>query len=138
VPRRHDFGGQLAVVTPEEAMGGRFDGAGLSPGFGVLYLSGYTATSPRREGCGGYFGEEPEHVLEVRSEMPVKLVILESDGAVVLGVSGPDGSLSCWEEDSLSNANVALSQRYAPGRYEVWVGPRNPQTLATYRLALSE
>ena len=135
---RQDFQEQSAVVSPHDEEGGRFDGASVSPGFGILYLHGYTSEVAGRLACGGYFGEEPEHVLEVNYAMQVKLVLHTDDEGLVMGVKGPDGVLSCWDEGSLSNANVSLTREFAPGRHEVWVGSARRDTSSAYRLVLSE
>lgn len=135
--REPTFDDQLAVMSPHDEGGGRFDGARISPGFGVLYLNGYTATEPEDPRCGGYFGEEPEHVLEVDSSMTIKLVV-HSDDDLALAVRSPDGEWRCWDDESRSNANVSLEAAYLPGSYEVWVGPRRAQTHASYRLVISE
>ena len=131
------FEQQLAVISPHDEPGGRFDGAQVSPGFGILYINGYTSETASAEGCGGFFGEEPEHVLEVDFTMDLKLVIQSSDD-LVLSVVGPDGSMTCWDQASLSNANVSLAQRYEQGRYDVFVGPTEWHTTSAYRLVLSE
>jgi hypothetical protein len=131
------FGEQGAVVSPHDEPGGRFDGARVSPGFGVLYLHGYTNEAVDQPACGGYFAEEPEHVLEVTHHVHLKLVINAEPG-LVMGVKGPDGTLQCADEPGPMNANVALTADFDPGRYEVWVGEHQRHTSAGYRLVLSE
>ena len=131
------FSPQLAVASPHDEPGGYFDGASLSPGFGVLYLNGYTQEGAQNDGCGGFFGDEPEHLLEVGYAMNLKLVVQSLEG-LVLGVQSPDGVLNCWDEDSSSNLNVSLEQHYQPGVYRVWVGSTEQATSHAYRLVLSE
>ena len=131
------FGQQIAIVSPHDEAGGRFDGARVSPGFGILYRNGYTDEAATNENCGGFFGREAEHIIEVDYAMSLKLVA-QSESAVVLGVVDPDGSLTCWDEDSISNANVSLERAYMPGQYEVWVGSTERHTSVAYRLVLSE
>ena len=131
------FRPQLAVPSPHDEPGGYFDGASLSPGFGVLYMNGYTREGALDGACGGFFGEEPEHLLEIGYSMRVKLVV-QSTEALVLGVRSADGTLSCWDDESLSNQNVSLSQHFDPGVYGVWVGSTEQATSSAYRLVLSE
>ena len=131
------FSPQLAVASPHDEPGGQFDGASLSPGFGVLYINGYTQEGAQNDGCGGFFGDEPEHLLEVGFAMSLKLVVQSSE-ELVLGVQSPDGTLACWDEESLSNLNVSLEQHYQPGLYQVWVGSSEQATSHAYRLVLSE
>ena len=135
---RPSFEEQSAAVSPHDEEGGRFDGASVSPGFGILYLHGYTTEAAGHLVCGGYFGEEPEHVLELGYAMQVKLVLHTDDEGLVMGVKGPDGALSCWDEDSRSNANVSLTRDFSPGRHEVWVGSARRDSSSAYRLVLSE
>ncbi|MBN1947080.1 MAG: hypothetical protein JW797_15500 [Bradymonadales bacterium] len=137
VARSNTFSEQLAIVSPHDESGGRFDGVRLSPGFGVLYRHGYSDETADWEACGGFFGSEPEHILEVSQSMAFKLVV-QSDFDLVLGVIDPEGELTCWDDASISNANVSLSHRYEPGRYEVRVGSSLQQTTHSYRLVLSE
>ena len=131
------FERQLAVNSPHDEPGGRFDGASVSPGVGVLYLNGYTDELSADEACGGYFGEAAEHILEVRFSMNLKLVVQSSDD-LVLAVTNPDGTLTCWDATSSSNENVSLDQHFEPGRYDIFVGPTRLQTTSAYRLVLSE
>jgi hypothetical protein len=64
--------------------------------------------------------------------------VVQSESQLVLGVKSPDGTTTCWDEDSIANANVSLEYQFEPGRYEVWVGSREAESTHTYRLVLSE
>ncbi len=132
------FEDQLAIVSPQDEPEGRFHGARLSPGFGILYINGYTDERVTNEACGGYLGDRPEHVIELDYPMSLKLVLQSgASDELVLAVSGPDGAMTCWEP-SAANQNVSLTTQYGPGSYSVWVGPRVPMTSSAYRLVLSE
>lgn len=133
---RH-FGTQLAFVSPHDEPGGRFDGARLSPGVGILYLNGYTREVSQNEACGGFLADEPEHILEVGYAMSLKLVA-ESEHEIVMALKGEAGDLICWDADSQSNANVSLTTDLQPGTYNVWVGSTRAATSSAYRLVLSE
>jgi len=131
------FGTQLAFISPHDEPGGRFDGARLSPGVGILYLNGYTGEVTHHEACGGFLAEEPEHVLEVGYAMSLKLVA-QSEHEIVLALKGEDGELICWDAESGSNENVSLATQLQPGVYQVWVGSTRAATSSAYRLVLSE
>jgi hypothetical protein len=131
------FGEQTSILSPHDEMGGRFDGARVSTGFGVLYRNGYTDELAEREGCGGFLGQEPEHVIELEQAMNLKIVV-QASSDMVLAVVDPDGQVTCWDENSISNDNVSLERQFSPGRYEVWVGSQQRHTAHAYRLVLSE
>lgn len=134
---RPELGSQIAITSPHDEDGGRFDGARLSPGFGILYRNGFTSENVAEPGCGGYFADEPEHVLEIGYAMRLKIVV-QSTAPLVMRVRSPDGVQHCWDADSASNENVALTLQFSPGHYLVWVGSEQQQTSTAYRLVLSE
>lgn len=131
------FGSQVAVVSERDEPAGRFDGARLSPGFGMLYINGFTGEATDEPACGGFFSAEPQHILEIGYAMHIKMVLQAAD-AVALAVRSENGQLTCWDDDSLVNENVSLSYDYSPGRYEVLVGSVTNESTVAYRLVLSE
>lgn len=131
------FGVGTAIITPRDEAGGRFDGARLSSGFGILYLNGFTSGQTTQTACEGYVTEEPEHLIEVSYAMRFKLE-LHSEEDLVLAVLDPDGTWICGDEPSAINANVALTREFEPGTYEIWVGERRENTSTAYRLIFSE
>lgn len=138
LPRRTGaFGSQLAVISPHDEPGGRFDGARLSPGFGVLFINGYTPTEASLVQCEGYFGDGPDHILEVSNAMSFKVVI-HSEDDLLLAVRGPDNNTICGEPPSEINQNTSLTRDYQPGLYEIWIGSPREYTSNAYRLVISE
>jgi hypothetical protein len=137
-PRRSGgFGGQLAVISPHDEPGGRFDGARLSPGFGVLFINGYTPEGASRVQCEGYFGDGPDHLLEVSYAMSFKVVIHSADD-LLLAVRGPGDNTVCGEPPSDLNENTSLTRNFEPGVYEIWIGSPRQHTSNAYRLVISE
>ena len=136
---QHDpeFGEQIAVISPHDEAGGRFNGAHISPGFGILYLNGYTSENGEPSDCDGFFADEPEHIVEFDYPMTMKLVVQTEDN-LVLGISAPDGELTCGDPMSTTNANVSLTHAFGTGMYSIWVGSQAEGTSSAYRLVLSE
>jgi hypothetical protein len=134
---RPQFGEPTAVSSPLDEEGARFNGARLSPGFGILYRNGYTSELATSAECGGFLGETPEHVLELGYAMQLKLSV-HSEQDVAMKMVAPSGDEICGRRPSGINDNVWLSEYLSPGRYELWVGSTRPHTSATYRLVLSE
>lgn len=132
-----EFGEQIAVISPHDETGGRFNGAHISPGFGVLYLNGYTSETGEPLDCGGFTSDEPEHIVEFDYPMTMKLV-LQTEDNLVLGVTAPDGELTCGDPRSTTNANVSLTHAFESGTYSIWVGSQVEGTSSAYRLVLSE
>jgi hypothetical protein len=137
IQSRPHFGEPTAVSSPRDEPGSRFDGARLSPGFGILYRNGFTSEIVTQAECGGFLGDTPEHVLELGYAMQLKLTV-HADNDVVMKVVAPNGDTTCGRPPSTANENVWFADYLAPGRYEIFVGSTRPHTSSVYRLVMSE
>ncbi len=103
---------------------------GGDPAFGVLGFNGSAASLPVRAGgalsleglgCFGYSSIEPSAAIDVRAPGPL-YIAAGSDIDLTLAVRGPDGEISCSDDDA-GDLNPGLAfENAAPGLYEVWIG----------------
>lgn len=117
----------IAISTGASAQTQTHGGA---PGFGVLGFDGSAASLPARAGgalsleglsCFGYSTIEPSAAIDVGASGPL-YIAAGSDIDLTLAVRGPDGEISCSDDDAGEfNPGVAFDAA-APGLYEVWIG----------------
>lgn len=103
---------------------------GGAPGFGALAYDGAAVELPVRAGgalslealgCWGYSSIEPTAAVDVAATGPLYLAA-GSDLDLTLAVRGPDGEVSC-ADDEAGGFNPGLAFEAAePGRYEIWIG----------------
>ncbi|MEQ8435778.1 MAG: hypothetical protein RIA71_16225 [Oceanicaulis sp.] len=103
---------------------------GGEPGFGVLGFDGSAASLPARAGgalsleglgCYGYSTIEPSAAINVGASGPL-YIAAGSDIDLTLAVRGPDGEISCSDDDAGQLNPGVVFDAAAPGLYEVWIG----------------
>jgi hypothetical protein len=107
---------------------------GGAPGFGVLGFDGSAASLPARAGgalslealgCFGFSTIEPSAAIDVGASGPL-YIAAGSNIDLTLAVRGPDGEMSCSDDDA-GELNPGLAfETAAPGLYEVWIGTYEP------------
>ncbi len=89
------------------------------------------ANAPRT--CRGRIAERPDHVVLLDSAYDQLTLQAQVGRGSLLVVRGPDGVVRCESGDA-----PAITDAFAAGRYEVWVGgPRRASNGAAYQLSLN-
>lgn len=113
-------------------------GTGFTPD--PLRLTGTTIgaepMSARAPGCRGYVGGAPDRVLRLDTRFGFLRFFVTASSDVTLALRGPDGQ---WRCAGRPLAGAPREQgRYAPGRYEVWIGSVERGAQVAYELAVTE
>ncbi|MBD2099449.1 hypothetical protein H6F94_00865 [Leptolyngbya sp. FACHB-261] len=133
-----------------------FRNVSLSPGFrpdpSKLHgLSGGAITASTKAGkattetgpCNGFVDDRPDHELTLSSAFNYLNLRVRSTGDTMLLVKGPGGS---WCNDNAAatptatttNINPAISGRWLPGTYQVWIGSKQQGEYLPYVLEITQ
>jgi hypothetical protein len=97
------------------------------------YIAGRSETSTGP--CSGFFDEEPDHTLELTSQLDYLKLQVESPEDTTLIVRGPGGS---WCNDDLDGKNPGIVGEWLPGIYNVWIGSYKQEKYLPYTLYITE
>ncbi len=87
-------------------------------------------------GCRGYVGEAPDRVLRLETRFGFLRFFVTAASDVTLAIRGPDGQFRCTGRP-LDGA-PREEGRFAPGRYEIWIGSLQPGAAVAYELHVTE
>lgn len=124
--------------SPIRTENGSYGGLRLleDTGYGSLRgtAGGTREASEVAPGCSGFIGMTPDHVLELDTEMPLRIRI-ESREDTTLLIQGPDGASRC--NDDSDGWNPALRETLSAGAWSVYVGTYAPSKYPEYTLHVS-
>jgi hypothetical protein len=93
------------------------------------------------DGCVGSIPNEPQHMLRLRSTLPLLRVLVNSTDDMTLVVRAPDGTFHCNDDsgDPTNGLNPMLDISGAPaGDYAIYVGAYGEQAmLVTYSIGFT-
>ncbi|MEC4818804.1 MAG: hypothetical protein SAK29_36850 [Scytonema sp. PMC 1069.18] len=97
------------------------------------YITGRseTPTGP----CSGFFDEEPDHIIELTSQLDYLKLQVDSPEDTTLIVKGPGGS---WCNDDLDGKNPGIVGEWLPGIYNVWIGSYKKEKYLPYTLHITK
>lgn len=98
--------------------------------------AGATPLSGRAPGCRGYVGASPDQRIELTTRFGFLRFFVTAPEDVTLALLGPDGRWRCSGRPLLGAPREEGG--FAPGRYEVWIGARQPGAQVPYELAVTE
>lgn len=122
---------------------------GTAGGVGASYFSPGFSPDPRifrgtsgsdrqagslNSGCEGMIGNQPSHVIQLGSQMTLRVVV-QSASDTVLVIQHPDGSFKC--DDDSDGPNPIVSGSFAAGEHKIYVGSFEPGNTATYTLGVT-
>jgi len=117
----------------------------LQPGFGsrrtdwATYIGNEVDASRFGNGCVGWIGNTPNHIMTVRS--PVKMTLRAFRGYHLLDptllIKTPDGRVLC-DDNSIDGINPEISGEFPEGTYEVFVGSIGKDQTGDYFLIVTE
>lgn len=87
-------------------------------------------------GCRGYVGDAPDRIVSLQTRFGFLRFFVTSASDVTLAIRGPDGRFRCAGRP-LDGA-PREEGRFAPGRYEVWIGSLSPGAQVAYELNVTE
>lgn len=92
--------------------------------------------STTAEGCTGWIGTEPTHVLETLGTFAELRVLAHSTDDATLVVETPGGARLC--ADDVEGMDPIVAAPFPPGTYRIWVGAPEPDVELPYVLGISE
>lgn len=118
----------------------------LAPGFqpqplvmGGVILAGPVDAATIGQGCVGFVGQAPSHVLSVQAGFAMLRILVNSSSDTVLVVRGADGSVRCNDDYRPNESfNPVIEGPFNPGSYQVFVGGYQSGTQGQYALGVTE
>ncbi|MBN1946368.1 MAG: hypothetical protein JW797_11880 [Bradymonadales bacterium] len=85
--------------------------------------------------CRGYVSDQPDHILNVGSNMNYLRIDVQSQGDTTLVIQGPDG----WRcNDDTVGLNPRIDGAWMAGTYRIWVGSYASGTQTPYTITFTE
>lgn len=81
---------------------------------------GFRSSARLQEGCSGWIGDAPDHILVAESSFEQLRVLVRARRDTSLIVRKPDGSYFCADDNE--GKNPVLEGAFPRGRYRIWVG----------------
>lgn len=126
---------QLPASSPNVPLNAPLSVSGFTGG--SYSLSALSNRDRTNQPCLGYGDSKPDHILEIREDLPNLTLQVNSGGQdTTLVIRGPEG-FWCLDDGEAGNPDAQFSQKpIKKGTYHVWVGTMVPNQKLNYRLIL--